>query len=180
MYVDRGTRIVSATDLVAFLGCAHLTHLDLAVADGVLDPPAGDDPAAALLRRRGLAHEQAHLARLQREGRSVVAVPLPGRDRRSLSAAEAHTVAAMAEGVDVVYQASFFDGLFRGHADFLYRVDRPGGRWPWSYEPVDAKLARRPSARALLQLGNYAEHVARVQGSAPAQVHVVDGEGETH
>ena len=32
----------------------------------------------------------------------------------------------MAAGADVIYQATFFDGTLRGHADFLLRVDDPG------------------------------------------------------
>ncbi len=40
----------------------------------------------------------------------------------------AETVAAMESGADVVFQATFFDGRWRGHADFLVRNDeRPSG-----------------------------------------------------
>ena len=42
-----------------------------------------------------------------------------------LRAAAAATIAAMAAGADVIYQATFFDGTWRGHADFLLRVDDP-------------------------------------------------------
>jgi len=31
----------------------------------------------------------------------------------------------MRGGADIVYQAAFFDGTWRGRADFLYRVDAP-------------------------------------------------------
>src|SRR5205807_373510 len=116
-----------------------------------------------------------HLARLRTDGRVVADIGECGNDPDSLWAAEARTVAAMAEGAQVVYQATFFDGLWRGHADFLLRVDRPGGRWPWTYDVADAKLARRPTGRALLQLCAYAEQVERVQGAPVEHLHVICG-----
>ena len=58
-----------------------------------------------------------------------------------------------ASGADVVYQATFFDGTWRGHADFLLRIDhspaRPTARSaPWHYEVADTKLARHVKASA--------------------------------
>src|SRR5690606_2711412 len=64
---------------------------------------------------------------------------------------------------------------WRGHADFLRKVDRPSGRWAWSYEPEDTKLARQVKPSAVLQLCHYAEQVARLQGREPEEVHVVLG-----
>ncbi|MFI5048153.1 MAG: TM0106 family RecB-like putative nuclease, partial [Acidimicrobiia bacterium] len=84
-------------------------------------------------------------------------------------------------GVDVIYQATFFDGRWRGHADFLLRVDTPSpALGPWSYEVADTKLARRVKAAALLQMCAYSEQVERLQGLAPARMHVITGDGEQH
>ena len=85
----------------------------------------------------------------------------------------------MQAGADVIYQATFFDGRWRGHADFLAagrraRADLGG----WSYEVADAKLARRVKAAALLQMCAYSEQVERIQGVAPEQMHVITGDGE--
>lgn len=103
--------------------------------------------------------------------------PEPGL--AGLAAGEAATVAAMAAGAEVIYQATFFDGRWRGHPDFLFRVDAPSVRWPWSYEVGDAKLARRVKAAAILQTCSYSGHVERIQGSAPQQIHVVGGDFTT-
>lgn len=93
-----------------------------------------------------------------------------------LAAGEAATVAAMEAGAEVIYQGTFFDGLWRGHPDFLVRVDEASARWAWSYEVADAKLARRVKAAAILQTCSYSDHVERIQGSAPERIHVVGGD----
>lgn len=50
------------------------------------------------------------------------------------------SLAAMKQGCRVVYQATFFDGTFRGHADFLMRVETPSALGDYSYEVADTKL----------------------------------------
>ena len=80
----------------------------------------------------------------------------------------------MADGADVIYQATFFDGRWRGHADFLLRVESPErpSRWgPYHYEVVDTKLARHVKAGAVLQLCSYVDLLDRDAGRA-AGVHV--------
>ena len=63
----------------------------------------------------------------------------------------------MQPGADVVFQATFFDGRWRGHADFLIRAERPSRPRRWSYDVADTKLARRVKASALLQVCVYAD-----------------------
>ncbi len=101
-----------------------------------------------------------------------------GSTPAALAAAEADTVAAMQAGVDVVFQASFFDGRLRAHADFLLRIEEPSTLGPWRYDVADTKLARRAKPAALLQMAAYAEQVERIQGVAPAVLEVVTGDGE--
>ena len=86
----------------------------------------------------------------------------------------------MRGGADVIYQATFFDGRWRGHADFLLRVDTPSDLGEWSYEVADAKLARRVKAAAILQMCAYSEHLAALQGYTPHHIHVITGDGEHH
>jgi predicted RecB family nuclease len=85
----------------------------------------------------------------------------------------------MERGDEVIYQATFFDGVGLGHADFLRKISesRPGGRWAWHYEVEDTKLARHTEPYFLLQLAYYTEHVTRIQGTAPTNMHVVLGDG---
>ncbi|MBA2373692.1 MAG: TM0106 family RecB-like putative nuclease, partial [Chloroflexi bacterium] len=95
-----------------------------------------------------------------------------------LRAAAAETVTAMASGADVVYQATFFDGTWRGHADFLLRVDDPdrASVWgPYHYEVADTKLARHVKASAVLQICSYIDQLERIQGVRPEWLHVALG-----
>jgi uncharacterized protein len=133
-----------------------------------------------LLAELGEAHERSYLELLRDQNvrRTIVSI-----DRSAgISAAAAATERAMADGAEIVYQATFFDGTWLGHADFLRRVDEqlPGGRWPWHYEVEDTKLARQTEPYFLLQLCYYSEHVERVQGAAPRSMYVVLGDGTRH
>jgi uncharacterized protein len=176
-----GTIIVSATDLVGYLACDHLVTLELEAAAGERERPVRNDPELDLIRRRGFEHEAAHLAALRDEGRSVHEIET--RDAKTpaeLRAAEDETFAAMRAGRDVIFQATFFDGRWRGHADFLLRVERPSTLGDWSYEVADTKLARRVKAAALLQMCVYADRLEQLQGVAPESMYVVTGDGVRH
>src|SRR2546423_4624354 len=83
----------------------------------------------------------------------------------------------MTEGVDVIYQGTFFDGRWRCHPDFLLRVDRPSKLGAYSYEVADAKLARKAKAAAVLQCCVYAEQVAVAQGVEPEHITLILGDG---
>ncbi len=180
MQLLEGGLVLSASDLTGFAACEHLTQLELAAARGECRRPTRDDPMLDVLSRRGGEHEANHVARLRAAGAIVIEIAGDFRTRAELHAAEAATLAAMRSGADVIYQATFFDGRWRGHADFLLRVATPSDLGPWSYEVADTKLARRVKAAALLQMCEYSRHVARLQGLAPAWMHVVTGDGEQH
>ena len=176
-----GALVHSASDLNNYSECLHLTALNQLAATGVLTRPKVDDPTAELLARKGTEHEQRYLERLRGEfGDDLVEfADRVTPSRAAYEAAEADSVAAMARGVKIIYQATFFDGTFLGRADFLRRVERPSADWPWSYEVLDTKLALSPKPYFLVQLCNYTEHLTRVQGTAPERVGIVLGTGET-
>ncbi len=181
MQLIEGTLIVSATDLVGYLNCDHLATLELGRAEGRWERPVRFDPEIELMQERGAAHEQAYLERLRAAGRSIHEIQVAElRTPNQLRAAEAETLAAMRAGRDVIYQATFFDGRWRGHADFLLRVERPSDLGAWSYEIADTKLTRTVKANAILQMCVYAEGLTRLQGVPPLSVHVVTGDGTAH
>ena len=174
-----GRLVYSASDLNDFLECTHLTELQRRVARSELVRPQSN-PASALLARKGEEHEIRYLRRLQAAyGDRLVLIPAPNvPSLRGWEAAQVETLAAMAAGAHIIYQATFLDGTFVGRADFLRRVEEPSARWAWSYEAIDTKLALSPKPYYLVQLCNYSEHVARLQGSMPRTMHVVLGSGE--
>ncbi|HET9614423.1 MAG TPA: TM0106 family RecB-like putative nuclease, partial [Candidatus Limnocylindrales bacterium] len=176
-----GRPVYAATDLVAFLACEHLTRLERATLAGLVERPMRSDPELDVIRRRGFQHEERFRTDLEAAGQTVRAISLDGsiEDRgEQLRAAATETVAAMADGVDVVYQATFFDGTWRGHADFLLRVDdpnRPSVWGPWHYEVADTKLARHVKPSAVLQICSYVDQLERLQGVRPEWLHVALG-----
>jgi uncharacterized protein len=182
-YLKDGCPVYTATDLCDYLACGHLVALKRRVASGEVIP-SDRSALSEILAGLGAAHELSHLEALRARGLTVKAFE-DERDRYASSAAEllaceAETVAAMAQGYDVIYQPTFFDGRWMGRADFLLRVDTPSARWGWGYEAADAKLARRVRSEAILQLCEYSSHIARLQGSTPASMQVILGDGVEH
>src|ERR1700756_1293848 len=64
---------LSASDLVSYLYCRHLSALDRSVAEGTLKkPPITDDPFLRILR--GLIHEQSYVEHLTKSGLQFVKI----------------------------------------------------------------------------------------------------------
>ncbi len=186
MYRADGRWVVSASDLVGYLECEHLNGLSMAHALGELERPpsdSSDDDALEVVRRRGYEHEQRYLDSLRAEDRSIVEIPesrgVDGGATRRFDL----TRDAIAEGVDVIFQATFFDESgplsWRGHADFLERVpDVKSDSGSFVYEPVDTKLAHSVKPGAVLQLCQYASQLTEIQQHEPRLLHIELGDGE--
>ena len=176
-----GRPVYAATDLVAYLACEHLTELERAAMAGLVERPMRADPELDIIRKRGFEHEARYLADLEADGRHATRIELDGSiedDGDRLRAAATATIDAMAAGADVVYQATFFDGTWRGHADFLLRVDspeRPSIWGPYHYEVADTKLARHVKASAVLQICSYIDQLERIQDVRPEWLYVALG-----
>lgn len=69
-----GNILISATDLMRFMGCAHATSLDLMHLRGEGPGPGADGEDVALLQKQGDAHEAAQLERLKATRRNVVEI----------------------------------------------------------------------------------------------------------
>ncbi|MFY9738118.1 MAG: TM0106 family RecB-like putative nuclease [Candidatus Cybelea sp.] len=174
-----GCFVYSASDLNDYLECKRLTELEALVARKRVLRPDSQDERTELIRRKGEEHEQRHLdALIERYPGEVVRFERAQPGVEQYRQAEARTLEAMRSGVRVIYQATFFDGEFIGHADFLRRVEVPSRLGDYGYEVVDTKLALAPKAYNLVQLCNYSEHLERLQGRLPEFGHVVFGNGE--
>lgn len=174
------TRVLTPTKISAWLDCSHYLTLRIAADQGRVKPTNDYlGSYARLLMDKGVAHERDQLERLRNEGHDLVEVPTMEPNERFDQWVE-RVVHLLDEGHDVLYQFPLsYDGM-RGVADFLIRVDTPSLFGEFSYEPVDAKLART-SARAahVLQLCFYADALTARQGVRPAQAHLYLGSGET-
>lgn len=179
-----GTLVLSATDLVGYLACDHLATLELGRVAGLWERPhRRDDPTIEIIQEKGDLHERAYLDALRGDGLRVIEIAKTDlRTIDDLRRATEETLEAMREGADVVYQATFFDGRWRGHADFLFRRDdRPSPAFgAWSYDIADTKLARAVKAGAVLQMCVYAALLDAVQGIPPEWLTVVTGDRAAH
>ena len=137
MRLDGDTLRLTATDLANHLACRHLTTLDRGVAEGRWKPPDWFRPEADVLRQRGIEHEKAYLAHLEKQGVVITRLDELAPAAQALE----QTRAAMRSGA----QATLASGRWFGRADLLRRVERPSKLGAWSYEPLDTKLARLPA-----------------------------------
>jgi uncharacterized protein len=180
MQLIDGQPVFSATDLVGYLACEHLTALERAALADLVNRPTREDRELDVIRQRGFQHEARFLADLRAEGRSVIEVIRDDEaDRGDQIRRQADdTINAMASGAEVIFQATFFDGRWLGYADFLLRTESPdrASVWgPYHYEVADTKLARHVKAGAVLQICSYVEQLTRIQGVQPEQMRVVLG-----
>lgn len=159
----------SASDLAGYLNCHHLTELEKAAARGQFERPAYWDPALEALWARGEAHEQDYVQHLAGQGLEPTVIPGIDID----DAAVAATAAAMAAGAPIIVQAALRGGRWAGRADVLQRVEQPSALGPWSYEAVDAKLARETKGGTILQLSLYSDLLGEAQGLTPEHMYVV-------
>jgi uncharacterized protein len=162
--------LLSASDLVRHLNCQHLTALDIAVANGSLAKPrVWEDPLAQILWKRGARHEQGYVDHLRSSGFGETVIDGVGVEKQAV----AETRQAMEDGVEIIVQGAFRSDIWVGRTDVLRRIDTPSKLGPWSYEVIDAKLARETKGGTVLQLCLYAELVTGVQGAPPENCYVV-------
>jgi uncharacterized protein len=160
---------LSASDLVGYLNCHHLTHLDAQVATGALSKPDVWDPSLEVLWERGAAHERAYVDHLRSRGLKVVEIEGVGVTQAQVE----QTLMAMRAGAEVIVQGAFLEGVWSGRTDVLLRVAEASALGDWSYEVIDTKLARETKGGTVLQLCLYSDLLASAQGRTPERMHVV-------
>src|SRR5258705_5111357 len=176
MQMMNGRLILSPSDLNDYVECPHLTTLAVEVARKLRKKPFVLNEHGELLQRKGEQHEASYLKKLREDGRQVVDVI--GADRWDFESSAQATREAMRRGDEIIYQATFVRGDWRGRADFLERVEQPTKLGPWGYEALDAKLARAEKPVYVLQLCFYSEAIAEIQDVTPEAMHALLGIGE--
>lgn len=167
---------LSASDLMRFTSCIHASALDLQYLNGNGPEPVEDSEDAALLQRRGDAHEATYLA----TQKSLGGVLEIDRDL-PFEVAAARTREVLQSGTRVIFQGALEGGAaalsWGGWSDFLERVETPSALGDFSYEVADTKLKRKPDPKHLLQLALYSDLLAPLQERAPEKAHVLLGDG---
>lgn len=165
-------KLYSASDLVNFLACEHLTSLDLMNLDSPL-PKAEDDDQAKLIQKKGLEHEDRYLQGLISSGISVFDAKTSGQN---IATAAKATREAMRAGAPVIFQGCLHSSGLVGYVDFLRKTDSPSRLGCFSYEVVDTKLARTAKAKFIIQLCLYSDLLSAEQGFLPSNIHVILGD----
>jgi predicted RecB family nuclease len=169
--------LYSATDLVGFLECEHLTSLELLNLEHPL-PKAPEDEQVVLIQQKGHEHERSYVDQLRAKTNSFVDL---SQRHATLGERIGFTIEAMRAGVEIIYQGALASGDFIGYPDFLRRVERPSALGGHSYEVVDSKFSRSEKAKFIVQLAFYSQCVTEIQGAAPLMMHVVLGDfSEVH
>jgi predicted RecB family nuclease len=135
----------------------------------MLSKPKIWDPLLEILAERGALHEQGFVEHLKASGHSVTVINGTGVDPVSVS----KTSEAMRAGAEIIAQGALEADGWIGRADILRRVDTPSQLGPWSYEIIDAKLARETKGGTVLQLCLYSDLLSSYQGLLPEFSYVV-------
>jgi uncharacterized protein len=174
MQIVGGRLLLSASDLVNFLGCTHASYLDRQnLADQV--EIREREAATVLIFEKGLEHERRHLASIEARGIRVAEIAAEGFD---IAERTALTREVMQAGAEVIYQAGLVVPPWLGFADFLERVDEVSNFGPWSYEALDTKLPRTAKPEHVIQLTTYSKLIGIEQGRTPTEMHVQLGSNE--
>lgn len=163
--------LFSATDIVNFLECEHLTFLDLLHLESPMEKTE-DSATAKSAQKKGLQHERDYASQLKEQHASFIDI---NEKASTLEDKVIETLKAMEKGVEIIYQAAFKVDLFIGYADFLRKVEDDSNFGNYSYEVLDTKLSKTEKAKFVLQLACYAWMLERVQGIAPKKIYVVLG-----
>lgn len=167
-YID-GKLIFSPSDLCVYAESEFASWMDRCHKE---DPSRFTkdeaDPMMQILAEQGGSHESKVYEKLKAQARSFA--DLKGGDVE-------HTIRAMKEGVELIYQAGLSHGRFAGVADFLRRVPGQSVFGNYCYEVWDSKLARTAKTSALLQLCAYTEILEAIQGSRGENFGLILGRG---
>ncbi len=171
MFAQATQVILSAADLINYLGCRHATFLDLTTL-GQQTLPVESDPETELLKKKGIEHERRYLDYVKSQGRQVVIID----PHATIEQRVALTLAALSEGAEVIYQGALIDTPWMGYADFLIRVNAKTRLGNFGYEVVDTKLARSAQPKHAVQLCVYSKLLGMAQEQLPANIHLVLGD----
>ncbi len=160
----RATTLFSASDLVGFLECEHLTTLGLT---DLVTPlaRAKDDESAALIQEKGIAHEAKFLASLKADGLRIAEIRAWGDPAELASETRSRDAAGARRHLP-------------GDAPVGRRCtaaptscaasSEPSKLGEYSYEVLDTKLARSAKAKFVVQLAFYSDLLADRAGRRAA------------
>jgi len=175
MYRQNGKFVYSPSDLTTYMESPFASWVSRYVIECPEQAPNPDvkDALMGTLQTKGYAHEDALVEQFRARGLNVVEITAKDKQMQ-----HSDTLAAMQDGVDVVFQALLSEEPFQGYADFLVRVPGESKLGDFHYEVWDTKLSSRVKPKFLIQLCCYADLLEGIQGVRPANLTVALGNGQ--
>ncbi len=121
-----------------------------------------EDPLNEILKKDGIRHEEKLIKELENQNFKVQR--LKGKQDKS---DYEECIKAINHGYDFIYQGSFNNGEIRGAVDLLKRVDIPSRLGPFSYIPIECKLASKINIKFIIQALCYCELLIESMGNRP-------------
>src|ERR1700733_785092 len=170
MQKKNGRYLYAPTDLIKFMESPLISWLDRYNLELPKKLQADNaDPSLELLQKLGNRHEAAYLKDLKEEGIDVCIIKDDDQDGTE-------TLAALAAGRQIVYQAQLSLDSFAGKADFLEKSAGLSRLGDYHYTVLDTKLALKPKPYFVIQLCCYAEMLAHIQGIRPERIGIILGD----
>lgn len=167
---DKTQPLITASQLVRFSLCQHITTLEL---NGT--PKDEQTALSRLIAAKGDNFEKNLVNALKPD----IKIPRKGKSKHEQAEL---TIAAMKEGNKLIHAAYFYDeelGL-EGEADLLQRIDDTQNEWGYSYEVIDIKSSKKLKPDYLIQLCHYSTILTKIQGFQPHNAYVIDREKKKH
>lgn len=181
MHKVDGTLVYSPSDLITFMISPFASWMNRWRVECPHDAPEPDkeDSLNAMLADKGLAHEAGLLAHFQAKGLSIVDIAQCTSGANQDINAKLHaTYAAMRSGAGVIYQGVLQNEPFRGHADFLVKVQGTSLLGDYHYEVCDTKLASSVKPSFVVQLCCYVDMLQAAQGVRAGHIVVALGNND--
>lgn len=166
MRKEHGRLLFSSGDLRDFVECKFSVDLDVADLTKKI-PRVEDSELDLLLQTRGNDFEEQYHTGIKSlyksEGRSVAEIP----GDASIEERARTTIAAMSNGIDLIYQAGLFCVPWHGYPDYIRKVSGDSRFGAYRYEVADVKSRLNPSDDNVLQISLYSYLMGMVQNARP-------------
>lgn len=175
----QGRLVFSASDLTSATEClwASVRKIDKKLGFEIEIPSEVEDGMLVRTGELGNMHEARQLERYKNQfGDQVVELDRPdyGSNKETLEEQMLElsrlTRQALESKKQVIFQGTFYDGVFQGFADFLVLQD------DGTYAVFDTKLARKAKITALVQIAAYADQLRKWQIPVSNQAHLILGD----
>ncbi|MDE0150874.1 MAG: TM0106 family RecB-like putative nuclease [Bdellovibrionales bacterium] len=182
MYISNNKLTFSPIDIVKFFESefsSYMDHFEKVVSEEILESQKihrdPKDPLYEVIAEMGNNHEKSIIEKIEKQNQ----ITKINKDKYDRKTCVKHTLSAMTNGVDKIYQAAIAtDGIF-GYVDILEKVKTPSSLGDYHYIPCDIKIASHPTPTAIIQLCCYCDILEKNQNLLPEQIKIITRDGKT-